>query len=104
MPQQRPEPSVGRIGDKGRVTLPQDVRRRYGLKEGDLVTIIETSEGILIAPQAVVAQKLLDQLNQALGDIPLDEWIETGRAQRPELTKELYGIDTTSDARDQGVH
>lgn len=84
---------IGRIGERGRLTLPAEVRAKYGLKEGDVVSIRETNEGILISPQALIAQKLLDQLNEIAGDISLEEWMESGQAIRKELAKEMYGID-----------
>lgn len=91
------EARIGRVGEKGRVTLPAEIRTKYGIKEGDVVTFTETRDGILIAPQAIIAQSLLDRLNAALGDIPLEEWIESSHAIRSALSEEMYGNDGTAD-------
>ena len=39
-----------RIQEKGQVTLPADIRKRLGLKKGDLVAVEGTPEGVLITP------------------------------------------------------
>ncbi|MGO8947044.1 MAG: AbrB/MazE/SpoVT family DNA-binding domain-containing protein [Ktedonobacterales bacterium] len=84
---------IGRIDERGRLTLPAGIRTKYRLKEGDVVSITETSEGILISPQAVIAQRLLERMQEIAGDISLEEWMESGQAIRKELAKEMYGID-----------
>ncbi|MGI8828130.1 MAG: AbrB/MazE/SpoVT family DNA-binding domain-containing protein [Chloroflexota bacterium] len=86
-----------RIQEKGQVTLPADVRRRLGLKKGDLVAVTETDEGVLISPQYVVAMKALDRVGRILREqgVDLDEMIESGRDIRGELLSEEYGIDPT---------
>jgi len=77
------------------VTLPVAVRRRLGLKKGDLVAVTETDEGVLISPQQVVAMKALDRVGEILREqgVDLDEMIESGREIRGQLLKEEYGID-----------
>ena len=46
-----------RVQEKGQVTLPRAVRKKLNLKKGDLVTFVETPEGIVIKPAAVVANE-----------------------------------------------
>ena len=84
-----------RVQEKGQVTLPAEFRKRLGLKKGDLVAVTETPEGVLITPQEVVAAKLLDQIGAALREqgLSLDALIESGREERTELLRDLYGID-----------
>ena len=84
-----------RIQDKGQVTLPTQVRKKIGLKKGDLVAVMETAEGVLITPQQVVANKTLDKIGEVLKEkgISLEELIESGREVRSQLMKEKYGIE-----------
>jgi antitoxin PrlF len=84
-----------RVQEKGQVTLPAEVRRKLGLKKGDVVAVTETEDGVLISPQKVVALKALDRIGEILRaqGASLDELMESGREIRGELVKEKYGLD-----------
>jgi AbrB family looped-hinge helix DNA binding protein len=92
------ESKLVRIQEKGQVTLPAAVRKRLGLKKGDLVAVVATPDGVLITPQEVVASKALDEIGAILREqgISLEELIEVGRDGRDELVRELYGIEAGS--------
>ncbi len=87
------ERNLVRVQEKGQVTLPAEVRRRLGLKKGDLVAVEDTPEGVLITPQGVLALKALDEIGTALREqgLTLEDMIERGRAIREELYREKYG-------------
>jgi AbrB family looped-hinge helix DNA binding protein len=93
------ERKLVRIQEKGQVTLPADIRRRLGLKKGDLVAVEGTPEGVLITPQEVVAAKALDEIGVILRaqGLSLEELIESGRDTRDELLRELYGIESSTE-------
>lgn len=95
-PERSPQLKLVRIQEKGQVTLPADVRRTLGLKKGDLVSVTHTEDGILIVPQEVIANKLLDQIGQVLKaqGVTLDEFIESGREIRGTIVQEKYGVKT----------
>jgi len=84
------------VQEKGQVTIPAAIRRKLGVKKGDLVAFIETDQGVLISPREVVATEALDRLGKALKErgISLEEWIEAGREIRGQLLEEEYGIKT----------
>jgi AbrB family looped-hinge helix DNA binding protein len=83
------------IQEKGQVTIPASIRRKMGLKKGDLIAFIETDEGVIITRQEVVALDLLKEIGDSLKakGITLEELLEDGRAIREDLLKEMYGID-----------
>ena len=91
---QAPERRLIRVQEKGQVTLPIDIRKKLGLKKGDLVAIVDTEEGILIAPQEVLATRALNRIGQVLSDkgISLEELIDSGREIRGQIIEEQYGI------------
>ena len=91
------EPKLVRIQEKGQVTLPAAVRKRLGLKKGDLVAVMATPDGALITPQEIIATKALDHIGAILNEqgLSLEELIEAGRGEREALLRELYGIDST---------
>jgi antitoxin PrlF len=90
-----------RIQEKGQVTIPQEIRKKLGLKRGDLVAVVETPEGVYITPQQVVATKALDSIGDILKEkgLSLEELIASGRQARGDILQETYGITDTSKAR-----
>jgi AbrB family looped-hinge helix DNA binding protein len=85
------------VQEKGQITIPVEIRERWGLKKGDLVAFVETDQGVLINPQEVVAMNALDRIGKALQErgISLEELIESGRDIRGQLLEEEYGIKAT---------
>ena len=84
-----------RVQEKGQVTLPKAVRKKLKLKKGDLVTFVDTAEGVVIKPAAVVANEALDELAAALQakGVTFDELLERGREIRGQLAQEKYGLE-----------
>lgn len=83
------------IQEKGQVTIPANIRRKMGLKKGDLIAFVETDEGVVISRQEVVAVDVLKEIGDSLKarGVTLEELLEDGRAIRADLLKEMYGID-----------
>ena len=86
--------SAVRVQERGQVTIPKEIRDRLDLKKGDLVTFVETEEGVIIKPAEVVVSAALDEIGEALKErgLSLDELIERGREIREDLIKEEYDI------------
>jgi AbrB family looped-hinge helix DNA binding protein len=90
-----------RIQDKGQVTIPTEIRKKLGLKRGDLVAVMETPEGVFITPQQVLATKAFDSIGNILKEqgVSLEELITSGRQLRTDLLQDAYGITETSKER-----
>ena len=90
-----------RIQEKGQVTILQEIRKKFGLKRGDLVAVMETPEGIFITPQQVLATKALDSIGEILKEkgLSLDELIASGRELRTDIVQETYAITEPPKAR-----
>ncbi len=86
--------SAVRVQEKGQVTIPLEIRRKLKLKKGDLVTFVETEEGIVIKPAEIVASEALKEIGEALrkSGVSLDEWLRRGRDIRGDLVKEEYSL------------
>jgi AbrB family looped-hinge helix DNA binding protein len=84
--------------EKGQVTIPTEIRKKLGLKQGDLVAVMETPDGVFITPQQVLATKAFDRIGDILKEqgISLEELIASGREIRTDLVQETYGITETS--------
>jgi AbrB family looped-hinge helix DNA binding protein len=89
---------VVRVQEKGQVTIPFEIRQKLGLKKGDLVTFVETDQGIVIKPAEVIVSEALDEIGKALKEkgITLEELIERGRELRGKLIEEEYGLSDES--------
>jgi len=84
------------VQEKGQITIPAEIRRKWGLKKGDLVAFVETEQGVVISPQEVIAMGALDQIGQILREkgLTLEELIESGREIRGKILEEKYGLKT----------
>jgi antitoxin PrlF len=87
-----------RIQEKGQVTIPTEIRKKLGLKQGDLVAVVETPDGVYITPQQVVATKALESIGEILKEqgLSLEELIASGLEIRTDPVQETYGITKTS--------
>jgi AbrB family looped-hinge helix DNA binding protein len=90
-----------RMQEKGQVTIPGEIRKKLGLKRGDLVAVMETPEGVFITPQQVVATKAFDSIGNILKEqgLSLAEVISAGRELRTDILQEMYGITETPKER-----
>jgi AbrB family looped-hinge helix DNA binding protein len=81
------ERKLVRIKQKGQVTLPSGMRKALGLKEGDLVEVTRTADGLRITPQEVVAMHALDEVERVLQEkgITLADVMASGRESSGEL-------------------
>lgn len=87
---------LSRIQEKGQVTLPVEVRRKLGLKKGDVVGFSMTEDGsVLLIPQETVAVRDINEADRLLREqgLSLDEIVESGRNMRGRLIKDMYGMD-----------
>ena len=82
-----------RMQEKGQVTIPTEIRKKLGLKQGDLVAVMETPEGVFITPQQVLAAKALDSIGDILKEkgLSLEELIASGWQIRTDILQEAYG-------------
>jgi AbrB family looped-hinge helix DNA binding protein len=85
---------VVRVQEKGQVTIPLEIRQKLNLRKGDLVTFIETEDGVLIKPAEVVVAGALDEIGKALKakGIKMEDFIERGREIREEIIEEAYHL------------
>jgi antitoxin PrlF len=95
-PGELPMPTLRKLSmvqAKGQVTIPREIRQKLNIKKGDLVTFIETEQGVVIQPAEVVVASALDEIGRALKErgITLEEMIDRGREIRGELTDQKYG-------------
>jgi AbrB family looped-hinge helix DNA binding protein len=81
-----------RIQEKRQVTIPQAIRKKLGLKQGDLVAVMETPDGVFLTPRQVLATKALDRIGDILKEqgMSLDELITSGEQIRNQLSRRRH--------------
>ncbi len=84
------------IRGKGTLTLPIEMRRKYGLDEGDIITLIELGDGsFLLTPLITKVDRLGDRVARVLAEeeISLKEIMETLDEERERYYQERYAAD-----------
>ncbi len=81
------------IRGKGAVTLPIELRRKYGLDEGDIITLIDFGDGsFLLTPKVTKVDRLGDRVAQAMAKegVSLDEILSALDEERERYYQERY--------------
>jgi bifunctional DNA-binding transcriptional regulator/antitoxin component of YhaV-PrlF toxin-antitoxin module len=84
------------IRGKGTVTLPIELRRKYGLDEGDIITLIDLGDGsFLLTPVVTRVDRLGDRVAQALAEegVSIDEIMTALDEERERYYQERYAGD-----------
>lgn len=88
-------PRMVRVLANGEIPLPDDVRQRLGIQAGDVVSVLETADGIVLTSREVAVHRALDRMGGELREqnLSLEDLIGSGREERAELVHEQYGLD-----------
>jgi AbrB family looped-hinge helix DNA binding protein len=79
----------------GQMALPAELREKLGLKRGDMVSVVETPDGLLLTSRRAEIERDLARVDAELSEhgLSIDELVESGREIRGDLVKERYGLD-----------
>ncbi len=81
------------VRQKGVLTLPVELRRRYNIADGDVLTLIEIGDGaFMLVPIVSQVARLGDQAAQALAEsnVPLDDILHTLDDERRQYYRKHY--------------
>lgn len=53
-----------RLRKRGIITLPVTIREKYGLEEGDPLTLIDLGEGVFLSPRRSLLPKLAQEIER----------------------------------------
>jgi bifunctional DNA-binding transcriptional regulator/antitoxin component of YhaV-PrlF toxin-antitoxin module len=84
------------IRKSGSLTLPAELRKKYGLNEGDVFTLIDLGEGsFLLTPQLSQVNRLGDRVAEILKEegVSQDELLSTLDEERQRYYQEHYAKD-----------
>lgn len=81
------------IRSKGTLTLPVELRRKYALEEGDVITLIDMGDGsFLLKPVVTQVDRWGDRVAQAMAEegVSSDEIMATLDEERERYYQERY--------------
>lgn len=81
------------VRKKGSITLPMELRTKYGVDEGDIFTLIDMGDGsFLLTPRISQVNRLGDRVAEILRaeDVSLDELLNTLDDERERYYQERY--------------
>ncbi|MGZ4206960.1 MAG: AbrB/MazE/SpoVT family DNA-binding domain-containing protein [Actinomycetota bacterium] len=87
------ETKVIQVRGRGAVTLPSRIRERYGLEEGDPLTIVDLDGILVLVPRVGVVDKLtaeIARLREGAG-LSVDDLIAGVREERARYYTERLG-------------
>lgn len=69
-----PKPTPLQVRKKGTLTLPVELRRKYSIDEGDIITLIDLEDGsFLLTPQVTYLDRFGDRVARALREANVTE-------------------------------
>jgi bifunctional DNA-binding transcriptional regulator/antitoxin component of YhaV-PrlF toxin-antitoxin module len=81
------------VRKKGNITLPMDLRTKYGVDEGDVFTLIDMGDGsFLLTPRISQVNRLGDRVAEMLSaeGVSLDDLLNTLDDERERYYQERY--------------
>jgi bifunctional DNA-binding transcriptional regulator/antitoxin component of YhaV-PrlF toxin-antitoxin module len=88
--------TIIQIRSKGTVTLPIELRRKYGLDEGNILNMIDLGDGsLLLTPTMTQVDRLGDRVAKAMADedVSLEEILAVLDEERERFYQERYAGD-----------
>lgn len=87
------ETKIIQIRQKGVITIPVELRRKYGLSEGDIFTLVDLGEGaFILTPGSSEVARLGDQVAKILREegVSTEDLLRALEEEREEYYKEKY--------------
>ncbi|GAG20614.1 unnamed protein product [marine sediment metagenome] len=85
------ETKIIQIRQKGVITVPVELRRKYGLSEGDIFTLVDLGEGaFILTPGSSEVARLGDQVAKILREegVSTEDLLRALEEEREEYYKE----------------
>lgn len=90
------------VGEQGVVTLPKEVREKYGIEEGDALHLVDLGDGMfVVSPMMPAVPSLVEEIEGIRKEegVSLEDLLAGLQKQREQLTREVYGPDPETDER-----
>jgi len=81
------------IRSKGTITLPAEMRKKYGLEEGEVLTLVDLGNGaFILKPNVSRVARSADEVAKKVkeANVSLDELLDTLDEERQQYYQEHY--------------
>ena len=81
------------VRSRGLITLPTNIREKYGIKTGDTFRLIDLDGVFVLTPMVPMVPKLAREIEQARLEtgLSIDDLLQSLREQRQRYSQEKYG-------------
>lgn len=83
-----------KVRQRGQLTLPEPLRKSYGIREGSIINIFSLGSSIVMKPGALAVEKLQNTAKQELIDrgVTLEEMLKGLETVRKQYNAEHYNL------------
>lgn len=88
------EPMVVQVRERGQFTIPAEIRREMGIRDGDVFTLIRLGDSLIATRKRLVVPAIaaaIEGLMEEAG-VTLEELLEDLERQREAYVRERYGV------------
>ena len=85
-------------GSRGVITLPAELREKYGIENGDIFRLVDLDGVFVLSPMVPMVPELAREIEKARleAGLSIDDLLLSLREQRQRYSNEKYGIDEAS--------
>ena len=89
------DPQTVQVGQRGDLTLPAALLRKYSIKPGDTLSLIDLDGVFVLSQNELLVPALAREIEQARLDAGVDtsELLQALRDERARFVREMYGDD-----------
>lgn len=90
--------TVIQVRDRGVITLPADLREKYGIDNGDIFRLVDLDGVFVLTPMVPMIPELAREIEQARleAGLSIEDLLQGLREQRQRYSQEKYGTGKTS--------
>ena len=87
-------PMVVRVRQRGQFTIPGEIRRRMGIREGDIFSLIQLGDTLVATRKKLVAPQIAKNMAALMEEegLTLGDLLEESKKQRERYVREKYGL------------
>ena len=88
-------PLVVQVRERGQFTIPAEIRRRMGIEEGDVFSLIQLGDTLVATRKKLVTPEIAKAIEALMEEegVTLADLVEGLEEQRRTYVREKYGIE-----------